>query len=80
MGHQARSMVDYMHNVLDIAHTDLALSNIGYIGEKLYFVDHDERFKISEGLTPWTYELMKRYECTFEKLIASHYNRFKRWI
>lgn len=80
LGDQARSMVEYMHDVLDIAHTDLAPSNIGYIGEKLYFIDHDELFRISEGITPWTQELMDRNECTFDELVASDYNRFRRWI
>ncbi len=48
---QAIQMVDVMHNKLNICHGDLAYTNVGYIGEKLFFIDHDELFNISEGIT-----------------------------
>lgn len=76
LGDNARAMVGYMHNVLDIAHGDLSPDNVGYIGEKLYFIDHDELFRISEGLTPWTQYLMKLSECSFQELVESDYRRF----
>lgn len=76
---QALAMVDYMHNVLDIAHTDLAPCNIGYIGEKLYFIDHDDLFKISEGVTPWVQAMMDLDEMTFDQLVNSDYRRFDNW-
>ncbi len=79
LGKQARSMVKYMHEVLDIAHSDLSPDNVGYIDKKLYFIDHDELFKISEGITPWTQYLMDLCECTFQKLVESDYRRFSKW-
>ena len=79
LGEQARAMVDYMHNVLNIAHGDLSPDNVGYIGEKLYFIDHDELFRISEGITPWTQHLMDSCECTFQELVDSDYRRFAKW-
>ena len=79
LGQQARAMVDYMHNVLDIAHGDLSPDNVGYIREKLYFIDHDELFSISEGVTPWVQHLMDECGCTFQQLVDSDYRRFTRW-
>lgn len=79
LGKQARDMVTYMNDVLDISHGDLCPDNVGYIGEKLYFFDHDESFRISEGITPWTQHLMDLDECTFEELVKSDCQRFSKW-
>ena len=80
VANKAREMVRYMHDELDIAHTDLAPSNVGYIGEHIYFIDHDELLKISEGITPWTQHLMELNEATtFEQLLNTDYRRFDKW-
>ena len=79
LGEQARSMVNYMHHVLGIAHSDLSPDNVGYIGDKLYFIDHDELFNIDEGITPWTQHLMDVNECTFQQLVDSDDKKFSKW-
>lgn len=79
LGKKARSMVKYMHEVLDVAHGDLSPDNVGYIGEKLYFIDHDELFNIGNGITPWTQYLMDSNNCKFQELVDSDYKRFAKW-
>jgi hypothetical protein len=79
LGEKARGMVRYMHDILDIAHCDLSPDNVGYIDEKLYFFDHDESFRISEGITPWTQHLMDLDGCSFQDLVDSDYRRFAKW-
>lgn len=67
--------IDLMHN-LDYAHGDLHLDNVGFVGEEIFFIDHDSVYRISEGPVDWVRDWMKSgfdWKGTFEEFVAHDY-------
>lgn len=73
------SMIDRLH-VLGYGHGDLHINNIGFIGDKLYILDHDTIYKIEDGQVNWLSLWMNegfQWQDSFEDFIENDYDTWK---
>jgi len=71
--------ISLMHS-LDLAHGDLCIFNIGYIGNEIYFMNVEYTFEISKGMTKDVKDLMDtgfEWEGTFDEFVLYDFNNWK---
>ena len=80
---QIRNSVTTMHDI-GYGHGDLNPNNMGFLGDKIYIIDHDTVYRIAEGPVPWLLMWMERgfdWEDTFEAFIENDYSSWEtEWL
>ena len=76
---QIRDAVTTMHK-MGYGHGDLHITNLGFLGDKIYIIDHDTVYRIAKGPVRWLQRWMERgydWEDTFEAFIQNDYSTWE---
>ena len=76
---QITILIATMHK-LGYGHGDLHISNLGFIGDKIYILDHDTVYRIGDGPVPWLQTWMEDgfdWEGSFEEFVANDYDTWR---